>query len=83
MFTCTLVRHFSVYAGRKPLARGRRDVLNLSHGVPLKRIERDITGGPLRLLYDDRPSMRAAFADQTRRRTFCSRRQRSSRSAVS
>jgi CDP-glycerol glycerophosphotransferase (TagB/SpsB family) len=41
-------------------------IVNLWHGVPLKRIERDIAGGPLRFLYDDRQPMRAAFADQTR-----------------
>ncbi|MDQ3867512.1 MAG: CDP-glycerol glycerophosphotransferase family protein [Actinomycetota bacterium] len=41
-------------------------LLNLWHGVPLKRIERDIASGPLNLVYSDRQPMKAAFADQTR-----------------
>jgi CDP-glycerol glycerophosphotransferase (TagB/SpsB family) len=41
-------------------------VLNLWHGVPLKRIERDITGGPLQHIYRDRGPIKAAFRDQTR-----------------
>jgi CDP-glycerol glycerophosphotransferase (TagB/SpsB family) len=41
-------------------------VVNLWHGVPLKRIERDIAGGPLELIYRDRGLIRAAFRDQTR-----------------
>jgi CDP-glycerol glycerophosphotransferase (TagB/SpsB family) len=47
------------------LAEGAR-ILNLWHGVPLKRIERDITGGPLRRIYEDRQPVRAAFRDRTR-----------------
>jgi CDP-glycerol glycerophosphotransferase (TagB/SpsB family) len=41
-------------------------VVNLWHGVPLKRIERDITSGPLHRIYEDRQPVKAAFRDQTR-----------------
>jgi CDP-glycerol glycerophosphotransferase (TagB/SpsB family) len=41
-------------------------IVNLWHGVPLKKIERDIDSGPLRLVYEDRQPMKAAFADQLR-----------------
>ena len=41
-------------------------VVNLWHGVPLKRIERDITSGPLRRVYSERLPIKAAFRDQTR-----------------
>lgn len=47
------------------LAEGAR-IVNLWHGVPLKRIERDISGGPLRRMYDDRQPMKAAFRERTR-----------------
>jgi CDP-glycerol glycerophosphotransferase (TagB/SpsB family) len=47
------------------LADGTR-VVNLWHGVPLKRIERDIVGGPLNRVYADRQPIRAAFRDRTR-----------------
>jgi CDP-glycerol glycerophosphotransferase (TagB/SpsB family) len=46
-------------------ADGARTV-NLWHGVPLKRIERDIAGGPLSRIYEDRQPIKAAFRDQTR-----------------
>ncbi len=41
-------------------------LVNLWHGVPLKKIERDIDSGPLRLLFLDRQPMKAAFSDQLR-----------------
>jgi CDP-glycerol glycerophosphotransferase (TagB/SpsB family) len=41
-------------------------LVNLWHGVPLKRIERDIDSGPLRLVYEDKQPMKAAFSDQMR-----------------
>jgi CDP-glycerol glycerophosphotransferase (TagB/SpsB family) len=41
-------------------------LVNLWHGVPLKKIERDIDSGPLRLVYEDRQPMKAAFSDQMR-----------------
>ncbi len=41
-------------------------LVNLWHGVPLKKIERDIDSGPLRLVYEDRQPMKAAFSDQLR-----------------
>jgi CDP-glycerol glycerophosphotransferase (TagB/SpsB family) len=41
-------------------------LVNLWHGVPLKKIERDIDSGPLKLVYEDRQPMKAAFADQMR-----------------
>jgi CDP-glycerol glycerophosphotransferase (TagB/SpsB family) len=47
------------------LADGAR-VVNLWHGVPLKRIERDIVGGPLQRVYEDRQPAKVAFRDQTR-----------------
>jgi CDP-glycerol glycerophosphotransferase (TagB/SpsB family) len=47
------------------LAEGTR-VVNLWHGVPLKRIERDIASGPLQRVYEDRQPVKAAFRDRTR-----------------
>jgi CDP-glycerol glycerophosphotransferase (TagB/SpsB family) len=47
------------------LADGTR-LVNLWHGVPLKRIERDIAGGPLQRIYEDRQPMKAVFRDRTR-----------------
>jgi CDP-glycerol glycerophosphotransferase (TagB/SpsB family) len=47
------------------LANGAR-VVNLWHGVPLKRIERDIVDGPLRRMYADRQPVKAAFRYRTR-----------------
>jgi CDP-glycerol glycerophosphotransferase (TagB/SpsB family) len=41
-------------------------LVNLWHGVPLKKIERDIDSGPLKLVYEDRQPMKAAFSDQMR-----------------
>jgi len=41
-------------------------LVNLWHGVPLKKIERDIDSGPLRILFLDRQPMKAAFSDQMR-----------------
>jgi CDP-glycerol glycerophosphotransferase (TagB/SpsB family) len=41
-------------------------LVNLWHGVPLKKIERDIDSGPLRLVYEERQPMKAAFSDQLR-----------------
>jgi CDP-glycerol glycerophosphotransferase (TagB/SpsB family) len=41
-------------------------VLNVWHGVPLKRIERDIRKGPLTLVYSERQPMKIAFQDETR-----------------
>jgi CDP-glycerol glycerophosphotransferase (TagB/SpsB family) len=41
-------------------------VLNVWHGVPLKRIERDIRSGPLTLVYSERQPMKVAFRDETR-----------------
>jgi CDP-glycerol glycerophosphotransferase (TagB/SpsB family) len=41
-------------------------LVNLWHGVPLKRIERDIASGPLQRLYEDRQPMKAAFRYRTR-----------------
>lgn len=45
-------------------------VLNLWHGVPLKKIERDIDSGPLRRIYQERQPMKLAFGDQTRTPDF-------------
>jgi CDP-glycerol glycerophosphotransferase (TagB/SpsB family) len=43
------------------------NVLNVWHGVPLKRIERDIKSGPLTLIYSEQQPMKVAFQDETRR----------------
>jgi CDP-glycerol glycerophosphotransferase (TagB/SpsB family) len=69
MLTCLRAGSYVVSSYTSDVNRWLADgatVINTWHGVPLKRIERDITGGPLRRIYEDRQPTKAAFRDQTR-----------------
>jgi CDP-glycerol glycerophosphotransferase (TagB/SpsB family) len=72
LWTCARAGWFVVGAYTSDINRWLYDgakVLNLWHGIPLKRIERDITAGPLALKYRERRPgslVSAALGDDTR-----------------